>query len=113
MTYQLKTNIFAPEVLRRLKDYEHSKKRNDHAGFAEPYFDLETGNTMFEQEYTVPSTHFSVTQEESNFNKSMQEHIDINFFRGETSTTLTDLKVKTKKPKEEIFLKLLWMANRG
>ena len=51
--------------------------------------------------------------EDSEFNKSLQEDLNSGFLRGEKKMTLTNLQELTKRPKEDLFMKMLWGASRG
>ena len=61
----------------------------------------------------APSTTFVGNPEDTDFNKSLQEELDSAFLKGKKKMTLGQLHEVTQRPKEELFMKLLWGAQRG
>ncbi len=50
--------------------------------YGEPFFDIDTGGELFNQQFSAPSTQISAAQEESAFNHLVQDHLDSSLFSG-------------------------------
>jgi hypothetical protein len=83
---EVKETIFAPEALRRLREYELLRRRQPEEIPVAPndtYYDYDTGNTLFTQEFVAPSTTMiSGNPEDSQFNKVLQDQFESNFLKG-------------------------------